>query len=80
MMNTCLNYIMQGSILSKFDEDRDAYFNGIDEALRMVPKEGVAGEFPCPVCKTGTVKWIRVPYNRHLRMGCSTPECVMLMQ
>lgn len=66
--------------MGKFDDDRDDFFKGIDEALRLVPKEGSGGEFPCPVCKTGTVKWMRVAYNKHLRMGCSTPNCVMLMQ
>ena len=66
--------------MSKFDEDRDGFFKGIDEAIHLVPKEGMEGEFPCPVCKTGTIKWIRVRSNKHLRMGCNTPDCVLLMQ
>jgi len=65
--------------MGKFEDSPDDYFKGIDEAIRLVPKEGMSGEFPCPVCKTGTVKWLRVKYNNHIRMGCSTPECVMLM-
>ena len=54
--------------------------HGIEEVLKTVPKEGKSGEMPCPVCKTGTIKWVRVPYNNHLRMGCSTPACIMMMQ
>ena len=57
-----------------------AMMHGIEEVLKTVPKEGKSGEMPCPVCKTGTIKWVRVPYNNHLRMGCSTPACVMMMQ
>ena len=66
--------------MSKLQEDANGFFNGIDQALKLIPKEGMSGEFPCPVCKTGTIKWVRVSYNRHIRMGCSTPECVMMMQ
>ncbi len=66
--------------MGKFEETPDTYFKGIDEALRLVPKEGNEGEFPCPVCKTGTIKWIRVRSNKHLRMGCNTPDCVLLIQ
>jgi hypothetical protein len=54
--------------------------DGIIEALKQIPKDGVSGAFPCPVCKTGTIKWIRASYNRHIRMACSTPDCVMMMQ
>jgi len=62
--------------VSKVDEMLD----GIDKVLRDIPKEGNEGELPCPVCKTGTIKWVRVPTNRHLRVGCSTPECIMMIQ
>ena len=66
--------------MSKLEEDVTGFFNGIDQALKLIPKDGTSGEFPCPVCKTGTIKWVRVSFNRHIRMGCSTPECVMMMQ
>jgi hypothetical protein len=66
--------------VSKLEEDVTGFFNGIDQALKLIPKDGTSGEFPCPVCKTGTIKWVRVSFNRHIRMGCSTPECVMMMQ
>ena len=72
--------MQQELILSKFDVAPDDFFKGIDAALRLVPKEGMEGEFPCPVCKTGTVKWLRVRTNKHLRMGCSTPDCILLIQ
>jgi hypothetical protein len=66
--------------VSELEEDVTGFFNGIDQALKLIPKDGTSGEFPCPVCKTGKIKWVRVSYNRHIRMGCSTPECVMMMQ
>jgi hypothetical protein len=60
--------------------------NGIDEILKSIPKDDIknktsqSGELPCPVCKTGTIRWVRVAYNRHIRLGCSTPDCIMMMQ
>lgn len=45
-----------------------------------LPKEPMSGELPCPRCKTGTVKWIRVGHKKHLRMGCTTPDCILMMQ
>jgi hypothetical protein len=66
--------------LSKLEENVNEFFNGIDQALKLIPKEGMSGDFPCPVCKTGTIKWVRVAYNKHIRMGCDTPDCVMMMQ
>ena len=66
--------------MSKLDKDVDSYFDGVDQAIKQIPKEGMSGEFPCPICKKGIVKWVRVSYNQHIRMGCSTPECIMLIQ
>ena len=66
--------------MSKFKEDVDSFFNGVDQILKAIPKEGTSGEMPCPVCRDGTVKWVRVAYNKHIRLGCSTPNCIMMMQ
>jgi hypothetical protein len=54
--------------------------NGILKIMAELPKDQMEGELPCPVCKTGTVRWLRVPRNKHLRMGCTTPECILMMQ
>jgi hypothetical protein len=62
------------------EENANEFFNGIDKAMAMIPKIGSSGEFPCPVCKTGMVKWVRVSHNKHIRLGCNTPECIMMMQ
>jgi hypothetical protein len=40
----------------------------------------MSGEFPCPVCKTGMIKFVRSGARKHLRLGCTTPKCVMLVQ
>ena len=69
-----------GSILSKLTEDVDEYFNGIEKVLAAVPKGDMFGEFPCPVCKTGMIKFVRSGARKHLHLGCTTPECVMLIQ
>ena len=66
--------------MSKLEENVNEFFVGIDKALEMIPKDGMSGDFPCPVCKTGTIRWVRVAYNKHIRMGCDTPECIMMMQ
>lgn len=66
--------------MSKLETDVSEFFTGIDKVLKLIPKDGTSGDFPCPVCGKGTVKWVRVSYNKHLRIGCSTPECIMMMQ
>jgi predicted RNA-binding Zn-ribbon protein involved in translation (DUF1610 family) len=66
--------------VSKLEENVNEFFIGIDKVMKLIPKDGTSGHFPCPVCGKGTVKWVRVAYNRHLRIGCSTPECIMMMQ
>ena len=62
--------------MSKLGEMTDANI----EIMKELPKEPMQGELPCPVCKTGTIRWVRVGPKRHLRMGCTTPDCVMMMQ
>ena len=66
--------------MSKLEENVNEFFTSIDKVMKLIPKDGTSGDFPCPVCGKGTVKWVRVAYNRHLRIGCSTPECIMMMQ
>ena len=54
--------------------------NGILKIMDVLPKDKTEGELPCPVCKTGIVRWRRVGPKGHLRMGCTTPECILMMQ
>ena len=39
-----------------------------------------AGEMPCPVCKTGTLRYSRAGYNGHVHAHCSTSNCVDWME
>lgn len=41
---------------------------------------GEQGEFPCPACGTGTVRWSRSSYNGHVHAGCTTPHCFGVME
>lgn len=36
---------------------------------------GKSGEFPCPACEAGTVRWVRARSNGHLHAACTTPGC-----
>lgn len=45
-----------------------------------VKDRGGVGESPCPVCESGTVAWSVADYNRHVRMRCSTDDCVNFME
>lgn len=38
------------------------------------------GAIPCPVCKTGTLRYSRAAYNGHVHAGCSTQGCVQWME
>jgi predicted RNA-binding Zn-ribbon protein involved in translation (DUF1610 family) len=52
--------------------------NSIDRKNK--PEWGKTGQFPCPACGDGTVRWTRARVNGHLHAGCSTPFCFSVMQ
>jgi predicted RNA-binding Zn-ribbon protein involved in translation (DUF1610 family) len=62
------------------DATGDLFVTAIHKVLELLPKDGDKGEFPCPACGIGEIRWLRVGKRRHLRIGCTTPECVMLIQ
>jgi hypothetical protein len=39
-----------------------------------------AGTMPCPVCKTGTLRYSRSSYNGHVHAACTTESCVRWME
>lgn len=41
---------------------------------------GKTGEFSCPGCKTGTVKWSRSRVNGHIHAYCTTENCFSIIQ
>lgn len=41
---------------------------------------GKTGDFPCPACEIGTVRWTRSSSNGHIWAHCSTPYCFKVMQ
>ena len=41
---------------------------------------GETGSFPCPACKTGTVRWSRASSNGHVHAACTTPNCFSVME
>lgn len=55
---------------------------GVVKVLRAIPKggKGSTGSMQCPACTAGIVTWVRSSYNGHLRVHCSTPDCVRLIQ
>jgi hypothetical protein len=38
-----------------------------------------SGEFPCPVCQAGTLRYSRAS-NGHVHAGCTTDTCVRWME
>lgn len=38
------------------------------------------GAIPCPVCKTGTLRYSRAACNGHIHAACSTESCVRWME
>lgn len=39
-----------------------------------------SGTIPCPVCKTGTLRYSRAACNGHIHAACSTTGCVQWME
>lgn len=39
-----------------------------------------AGTMPCPVCKTGTLRYSRAALNGHIHAACTTKTCVSWME
>jgi hypothetical protein len=59
--------------------------NDMGTVLRAIDAEhkasqSWAGEMPCPICKTGRLRWTKARYNGHVHAGCSTPDCISFMQ
>lgn len=48
----------------------------IKEAMKG--KKGVAQEFTCPRCKQKVMAYIN--HRRHLRVQCSTPQCIQIIE
>ncbi len=44
------------------------------------PEWGKGGEFECPACKVGKVRWARARINGHVHAACSTPFCFQVIQ
>lgn len=44
------------------------------------PSWGQTGDFPCPACEVGPVRWARARVNGHLHAACTTPGCFGIMQ
>lgn len=43
------------------------------------PLRNVAGQIPCPICKSGTLQF-SIAYNGHCHASCSTSGCVSWME
>jgi hypothetical protein len=41
---------------------------------------GKSGDFECPGCGEGKVRWVRSSYNGHVHAACSTPNCFAVME
>lgn len=44
------------------------------------PEWGKSGEFPCPACEWGTVRWARARSNGHVHAACTTPGCFGIIE
>ena len=53
---------------------------GNSNDARNRPEWGKSGEFECPACKVGKVRWVRARINGHVHAACSTPFCFQVME
>lgn len=54
----------------------------IERSLRVLAAipSGPHGEFPCPACGNGTVRFVKAAVNGHLHAACSIPHCFQIIQ
>ena len=52
----------------------------IATALLPLRKTTTQGAFPCPACKSGTVRYAIARSNGHAAVKCSTPGCAEWME
>lgn len=58
---------------------RAAIVHHIEEIDRL--DRNVIGEIPCPNCDGGTLHFgYAGAYNRHIRAGCTTPDCTQFIE
>lgn len=48
----------------------------LNEIRRAHKGRSARGTIPCPACGTGTIDWSIAGYNGHMRVRCSTPDCL----
>ncbi len=52
----------------------------IDPIVEQVRQRKEGGDFPCPVCKSGTLKIAVCRSNGHTRGACTTKDCYNWME
>ncbi|QOZ25340.1 hypothetical protein XH93_18365 [Bradyrhizobium sp. CCBAU 51753] len=57
-----------------------AQIPGSSRDKKNKPEWGKSGEFDCPACKEGKVRWSRASVNGHVRAACTTPDCFGVME
>lgn len=53
------------------------------ETIKKLTRESKGdrrGSNPCPACENGTVTWACAYFNGHVRMRCSTEDCINFME
>lgn len=65
--------------------EMDEYSEKIESCFRAIKekhgsKRGLQDSMPCPVCKTGTLRYSIAGINGHVHGHCSTENCVSWMQ
>jgi hypothetical protein len=57
-----------------------AQIPGSSRDRKNKPEWGKSGEFACPACEGGKVRWARARSNGHVHAGCSTPDCFGIIE
>jgi hypothetical protein len=52
-----------------------ALIPGSSRDRKNKPFWGQRGEFACPACPDGKVRWVRAPSNGHVHAACTTEGC-----
>lgn len=57
-----------------------AQIPGSSRDKKKRPEWGNSGEFACPACGTGKVRWARARSNGHVHAACTTKDCFGIIE
>jgi hypothetical protein len=52
----------------------------VGEIKKAHKDKDASGKFDCPICKDGVIEWHLCGFNNHMRLFCSTKNCISFVE